>query len=373
MPQPVTSPHVHPWGEPPWTITHRVAPAARPEQADFAIVGAGFTGLAAAAHLARLAPGASIVVLEAETLGAGASGRTGAVALAGTAASEGKELGDVLGGLGSLLQELGVDAGLQLAGAWEIARRNVRPDSPISWNDSGRLGVIGEVPGGTLDPGKLVSGLARAAEAAGVKIFERTPVRRLASLDPPVLELGRGAVRASRVLLATNAYELGLTGLAREAQPKLTLAVATEPISEHVLAEVGLASRKPFYTVDLPYLWGRVLETNGVIFGCGLVPLDDAPERVDVREGEAAVQLERLVARVRNLHPALRDVRFTHRWGGPILITSDWQPVFRFHPRSPNALVLGGYCGHGVALSVYLGAWAAEVLAGRKALPVISG
>src|SRR2546426_8469465 len=61
-----------------------------------------------------------------------------------------------------------------------------------------------------------------------------------------------------------------------------------------------------------------------------------------------------LERRVRGLHPVLRDVEFCHRWGGPILIADSWQPVFDRHPRCPQALILGGYSGHGVALSVYL-------------------
>ena len=67
--------------------------------------------------------------------------------------------------------------------------------------------------------------------------------------------------------------------------------------------------------------------------------------------------------------PALAKVQFTNHWGGPILITEEWTPVFRRHPKSKNIIVLGGYSGHGVALSVYLGRWAAEVLLGRKKLP----
>jgi glycine/D-amino acid oxidase-like deaminating enzyme len=79
--------------------------------------------------------------------------------------------------------------------------------------------------------------------------------------------------------------------------------------------------------------------------------------------------LDKLENRVRRLHPALLDVQITHRWGGPILITEDWRPVFELHPKSANAVVLGGYSGHGVALSVYLGSWAAEFFLGRRDLP----
>ena len=74
--------------------------------------------------------------------------------------------------------------------------------------------------------------------------------------------------------------------------------------------------------------------------------------------------------RVRGLHVALADVEFTHRWGGPILFREGWlPPVLDWHPVCPHALVLGAYTGHGVALSSYLGSWAAEALLGQRELP----
>jgi glycine/D-amino acid oxidase-like deaminating enzyme len=88
-----------------------------------------------------------------------------------------------------------------------------------------------------------------------------------------------------------------------------------------------------------------------------------------VNEGKTKTLLDRLETRVRNLHPALGDVAIAHRWGGPILLTENWEPIFERHPRSERAIVLGGYCGHGVALSTYLAAWAAEALLGRRELP----
>ena len=139
---------------------------------DFAVVGGGFTGLASAAWLRRLAPEKIVALFESDTVGAGASGRTGGMALAGAAVDDLPGLGDVLAGFSDTLKTLQVDCDLTLPGAWELARKNASPSSPISWNDSGDLRATGEVPGGTIDPGKMVSGLARAAERAGVLIFE---------------------------------------------------------------------------------------------------------------------------------------------------------------------------------------------------------
>lgn len=264
-----------------------------------------------------------------------------------------------------------VDCDLALPGAWEIGRSHGLRDSPIEWADSGTLSAVAEVPGGTIEPGKLVSGLARAAETNGALIFEHSAVENIEMRETLRLELADRHVMAKEVLFATNAMSLELNGLAGRAQPNLTLALATEPFTDTVRRDLGLSSERPFYTVDFPYLWGRVSRTGAVVFGSGLVKVDDWRQLadLDVSSGQAAQLMSRLKTRVRGLHPALRDVHFTHEWGGPILIPDAWRPAFARHPRNPHAIVLGGYSGHGVALSVYLGRWAAEVLCGRRALP----
>jgi gamma-glutamylputrescine oxidase len=393
----------HPWGAPPWTVEFRPAPRALPDHVDFAIVGGGFSGLSAAAWLRRLAPGRSVLVLESASLGDGASGRTGGMALAETAAGQLPGLGDVLAGYKKILRVLRIDSRLTLPGVWELARSApatkgsgpVGKHSPISWSDSGELKVLRCVPGGTVDPGKVLAGLARAAEKSGAQIVEHAEVRAIDFSNPLRLHVRRNLrgrilskeIRAERVLLATNACSLELSGLRAAAEPKLTFALATAPLSAAQRKALGLGSRRPFYTVDLPYLWGRLLESNGVIFGSGLVPAYVGPpfrfplgarssknaahdlRRFDVRRGEAAARLRWLEARVRQLHPALTSMRITHRWGGPILFTEKMRPIFRRHPRSKQVMVLAGYNGHGVALSVYLGQWAAQALLARRPLP----
>src|SRR6266478_2465598 len=169
----------HPWGAPPWTVDFRPAPCALPDHVDFAIVGGGFSGLSAAAWLRRLAPGCSVLVLESASLGDGASGRTGGMALAETAAGELPGLGDVLAGYKRILRAFRIDSRLTLPGVWEIGRSAPANHSPISWSDSGELKVVRLVPGGTVDPGKVLAGLARAAEKAGAQIAEHAEVRAL--------------------------------------------------------------------------------------------------------------------------------------------------------------------------------------------------
>ena len=380
-PKPVPGPKLNPsWGETPWKIDFTPAPRPIPDKVDFAVIGGGFTGLAAAAWLRLLDPGKSVAVIEAGRIGAGASGRTGGMALGETAAGDLPGLGDVLDGFEKILRKLNVECELALPGAWEIGRSVAIERSPIEWQDSGTLRVVTEVPGGTLDPGKLVSGLARAAENLGAGIFEISPVERIHWGERMQLEFAqnRGNARkltAGKIFVATNALSLGLAGLAEGMHPRLTLAAMTAPLAESQLEAIGLSVRKPFYTVDLPYLWGRVRRDRSIVWGAGLVSAPDVSDlaQVDIASAEPASMFAALEKRVRGLHPALRSAEFTHRWGGPILFRDNWEPIFDWHPeraaRGRDAIVLGAYAGHGVALSSYLGAWAVEVLAGTRELP----
>ena len=358
------------WGNRPWSIDFCATKRELPRSVDFAVVGGGFTGLAAAAWLKHLAPQKSVALFEAESFGAGSSGHTGGVALAESATGDLPGLGDVLAGYQNILKTLDVHADLSLPGVYELGRTAPLPNGPIRWDDSGQLCATNAVPGGTIDPGKAVSGLARAAERLGGLLFEHAAIDDAVFHQQIELHTNLGAVTAHQALFATNAFSLELTHLQERAQPAFTLAVATEPLSSSVLSEIGLAERKPFYTVDLPYLWGRPLG-DSVIFGSGLVFPGDWRKLadIDVTQGQPEDLLALLQKRVHGFHPALRGVNFNHHWGGPICIAEEWKPIFEYHPQSRNAIVLGAYSGHGVAQSVYLGAWGAEALLGSRELP----
>jgi glycine/D-amino acid oxidase-like deaminating enzyme len=368
------------WGQPPWKIDFTPARQPLPLEADFAVIGAGFTGLAAAASLRLMAPEKSVVVLEAGQIGHGASGRTGGMVLAESAAGDLPGLGDVLAGLQKILAELSRASGvpiieraeLSLPGAWEIARKKGRKDSPIEWDDTGTLRVANEVPGGTLHPGKMVESLARAAENLGAIIVENARVDHvLWGESGAEVRFEGGKIRARRILIATNAFSLEVSTMHGRAHPKLTLAAMTAPIAEAKIAELGLAERKPFYTVDFPYLWGRVCPDNSIVWGAGLVepPESGDVEQIDIAAGESARMFATLERRIRHLKPGFEDFAFTHLWGGPILFRDNWTPVFCHHPQSRDGIIIGAFAGHGVALSSYLGQWAAEALLGRRELP----
>ena len=359
------------WGKSPWVIHFHPEPRPFPEQVDFAVIGGGFTGLATAAWLRRLAPDKSVSGFEAEQIGAGASGNSGGMVLPESSAGDLPGLGDVLAGFAQTIEELGVSCDLDLRGAWEIGRSGGMKNSPISWNDSGTLRVVGEIPGGTADPGKLVSELGRAANRLGAQIHESKAIDEIVFETPLRLKAGGRDIRAENVVVATNALSLELAGLVGRARPMFTLAIATRPLEPVALEVLGLHFGKSFYTVDLPYLWGRLLPNGGVLFGSGLVDVSDWRELngIDIDTGKAAELIAHIERRVRGLDPVLASIGFTHWWGGPILIAENWGPIFTHHEKSERVTVLGAYAGQGVALSVYLGRWAAEAMLGLRRLP----
>ncbi|RIK98044.1 MAG: hypothetical protein DCC71_21275 [Proteobacteria bacterium] len=350
------------WGVPPWRIDVAVPRAPRPVRADVAIVGAGFTGLATALACARHF--ASVHVFESGAVGAGASGRTGGIALEGTAAGPLPGADACLDALAALVREHAIECDLALPGCW-IVRHAQGPAAPTApcWPDADATWLVRErvEPGGALDPGKLVAGLASAALRAGVAIHEHARADAVLPGAPPRLAIGDRSVAADRIVLATNAF---LPRFVPDAgiRPALTLALASAPLARATLEEIALGAM-PFYTSDLPYLWGRATQSGRLVIGAGLA-FDDAGRVERVAIGRADVQdvLARVAARIRGLHPALREVEITHAWGGPIAFREGGVPVLA--EIAPGVAATGACAGHGVALSAaiaeLLARWAGE-------------
>jgi gamma-glutamylputrescine oxidase len=353
------------WGEPPWRVDVSAPRTALPDEVEVAIVGAGFTGLATA--LACASRGARVAVFEAGALGAGASGRSGGLALEGTAVGPLPGADACLDALAKVVRDHEIDCDLTLGRCWIV--RHVTgvapPPGVASWPDADdtRIVVDHDDAGGTIDPSKYVAGLARAALRRGVAIHEHAPVE---AIEPGSLRVGGRKVRAQRIVFATNAFLPRLLPHAA-IRPALTFALATAPLPHDALATIGLGAT-PFYTGDLPYLWGRATRDGRLVIGAGLA-FDDGGrvERVAIEREDVVAMLARMEARIRGLHPLLADVAIPHAWGGPIAFREGAR--FVLAEIAPGVVAAGACAGHGVALSAAVAELAARWGCGGEALP----
>jgi gamma-glutamylputrescine oxidase len=357
------------WGTSPWHTDPGLARATLPESDEVAIVGAGETGISAAYHLARR--GVRVALLDTGAVGAGASGRTGGLVLEGTAAGLLDGVTSCIETLKRLVQEADIACDLRLGGVWELEHRRGPSPCAALWPDGETmLCIAGKEPGGSVDPGALVRGLAAAAARAGAEIHEHVAVQAVEPGATPVLRTTAGALRAEQVVVALGAYVTSLVPLPVPITPALTLALATAPLSDSALGDMGLADRTPFYTADLPYLWGRVVADGRLVFGAGLVHPADGDVRT-VRFADTAVRdgLCRLESRVRGLHPALARIAIADRWGGPIAFRRGAVPIVSRLPSTSPVIVCTAYAGHGFALGVRVGQLLCDAIADGAALP----
>ena len=231
-----------------------------------AIVGGGLTGASTAYHLAKM--GIRAVLLEAGLVGDGASGRTGGLVLEGTAAGILDRVETCVPGLKRLVDEEKIDCDLALPGCWEIEHRKAAPARMLPWSDDGRpLAIARTVSGGTLQPAKLTVGLAQAAARRGAAVREQSPVTRIIFGPELSVEVRGTRIRPGHVVVATNAWINATLHETPALHTSLTFACATEALDTASLAAIGLGEGVPFYTSDLPYLWGRTIADGRVIFG----------------------------------------------------------------------------------------------------------
>jgi gamma-glutamylputrescine oxidase len=193
---------------------------------------------------------------------------------------------------------------------------------------------------GQIHPLAWVRGLARAAAAAGARIHEDTEVRALEPGAPHVLRTARGKVTADRVILAGNGY-LGrlLPRAADHVMPINNFVAATEPLGDR--APMGAAHAVADDRFVVNYWWqsrdGRLIYGGGESYGRRF-PRDIAG---------------RVRANLARVYPQLRDVRFTHAWGGTLAVTATRLP-YAAEPL-PGLMTVGGYSGHGLALAAVSG------------------
>jgi len=364
-------------------------PLAGEVTADVCVVGGGYTGLSAALHLAEA--GLRVVLLEAQRVGFGASGRNGGQLGSGQRQDQmelerlvGREDARRLWDIGeetkalvrALIDRLGIECHLKPGVAWTgstpsdvhhlhdyAAHLQARYDYPhVEMLDEAACRALCPSPayrGGLLDMGaahlhplRLALGLAKGAAAAGAVIHEGSRVRRIDEGAEVVVHTEAGRVRARHLILGCNGYMGGLNGkVAARVMPINNFVAATEPLGDEadrvLTRDVAVADSK--FVVN----YFRLSHDRRLIFGGGesygyRFPAD-------------------IAAKVRGpmteIFPHLKDVKITHAWGGTLAIAMKRLPYFA--RLAPNVLTASGYSGHGVGTATHAGLLMARAVQGE--------
>jgi glycine/D-amino acid oxidase-like deaminating enzyme len=386
-----------------WSATAAQGPTlgqlAQSVRAEVAIIGAGYTGLSAALHLA--AAGRDVVVLDAVEVGERASGLNGGQVIPGVK-HDPDTLEDIFGPvIGSRLVDTvasGPDVVFDLIQKYEIAcaatrtgwiqpatsataleaiaarvgqwRRRGADVELLSARETARLtgsqrysGGWIDRRGGTVQPLSYVRGLARSAGSVGARIFSRTPATDLAQMDRGWrVRTPSGSVVSSKVILATDAYTDRLVDpLRRTLIPIPSFQVATEPIPEKLRQTILPEGQSASDTWHL-LRYFRLDATGRLIMG-SRGTFADVPVAVAARHHYRAV---------REIFPQLEGIRYEYHWGGLVGMTRDHLP--HLHEVAPGLLTGLGYNGRGVAMATVMGRiladWALGTPASELAFPV---
>jgi glycine/D-amino acid oxidase-like deaminating enzyme len=355
---------------------------------DLLIVGGGFTGLWAAIEAKRLHPALDIMLVDGHEIAFGASGRNGGFISESLThgIAHGTELWpeelDTLLRLGrenvleiaDFIASEGIDASLSLCGKTAVATRphhlaqlresaalHVAHGEDATLLDAEQMRADVDSPtylggmrvrtgGGLLDPAALCWGLKAAAQRRGVRIHEGTQVRGLrASGDGVEAATEQGSVRATRVLIATNAYPPLLRRLRMRVMPIYDHVLVTEPLSSSALASIGWAQNQGLTDVGNQFHYYRRTADDRILWG-GYDAIYYFGNRTDSAREQRDASHALLARQFAQTFPQLEGLRFTHRWAGLIDSTSRFTPVFGTAMRGRVAYSVG-FTGLGVAAS----------------------
>lgn len=387
------------------------APLRGAVKADVAIVGGGFTGLAAAIAIARRQPGRRIVVLEGARCGYGASGRNGGFAdvnytgFPELAPSLGPELArrvhDVIATGQDAIERLVVEDGVACDFERNGAIRMAGTDAQIEGLERvqammAAMGLPGRLVDGAelralvsterfraaltipssaiVDPGKLARGMARVAESLGVTIHEATRVVRIEPGAIVRIPTEHGRVDAAQAVLATNGYTPQLGIFRSRLLPLCNYVVATEPLSRAQWDAIGWSGRQGLTDARVLFMYLRPTADGRIVAGGEAAPhyAGGVPSG-----GVDAAVIEKLQRSLVETFPALADIGFTHAWGGTMAFTRDFTPRIGALGGAPNVFFGLGYCGEGVVMSQLAGRILAAFVAGEggeyEALPFVGG
>jgi glycine/D-amino acid oxidase-like deaminating enzyme len=360
-----------------------------PDKVDVAILGGGYTGLSAARTLAK--QGARVAVLEAETIGWGASSRNGGMVLTGLKLGMGtiqkrygRELAkrlfqyslDSIDTVEQLVKEENIDCGFARSGHLFTANKPKHFDALkeevefmekefghkthliTKENQREEIGsdiyygaLLDKVSGG-LNPAQYLTGLACAAEKAGAGLHARARVQRIQrSQNRHRVETGRGSLTADSVLVATSGYTSSVTKhLQKKIIPIGSFIIATEKLPAELARELSPKNRMIFdYKHYLNYfrLWD-----DRMIFGGRAAFF---PETANTIQRSAEILRREMI----QVYPQLKDVRVEYVWGG----TLDFAFDMMTHVGEDEGIYYSlGYAGHGVAMATHLGKTVAEAM-----------
>ena len=367
-----------------------------PEAVDVAIIGAGFTGLSAARAFGK--HGARVAVLEAETIGWGASSRNGGMVLSGLkvpvqdlVARYGLEAARRMYGASlssidcveQIVAEESIDCNFSRCGYLQVAakpahfgrfaraaefmarefnhQRRVVPQSDLASEIGSEryFGGLVDDLSATVNPARYVSGLARAAQRAGTDIYEHTSVVEISKASREgntgySLTTTRGSLFARNVLIGTSGYTTALfPELRRKIIPLGSFIIVTEPLSDAVACE--LIPRNRMISDSKLYLhYYRLTPDRRMLFGGRAAFF---PETASTIRKSVEILRRDLI----EVYPQLRDVKVEYAWGGTIDFTFDMMP----HAGQMDGIYYAvGYAGHGVAMATYLGMKVAEAACG---------
>jgi glycine/D-amino acid oxidase-like deaminating enzyme len=379
----------------PGPVTPR-APIGGDLQLDVAIIGAGYTGLWSAYYLQQLDPALRVAVLDAHVAGYGGSGRNGGWCtgeLSGVFDVMRKRWGDdgaaamahaghdAVDEVGAVTEREGIDCHFAKGGVlWfattqkQDARIDKRLRAPRALGfgeDDYRLLSADEASErlrtprlrralysphtAALQPARLVRGLADVVERAGTPVYEQTPVR---AVDGGRVTTDHGTVTAEIVVRGLEGYTSTLAGHDRDLVPLQTFALATEPLSQEMWDEIGLAERETFEDARLRIFYGQRTADDRIVLGGMGYPY---------RYGSGTTVLdgsrihERLHRTLVWLFPGLAGAAITHRWGGVIGMPRDATPSIGLDRRE-RAAWGGGYTGEGVSAANLAGHTIAELI-----------
>ncbi|MCF8468066.1 MAG: FAD-binding oxidoreductase [Sneathiella sp.] len=357
-------------------------------KADICVIGAGYTGLCAALELRE--KGFSVVVLEAEKVGFGASGRNGGQIATGyspgmieteeiVGREDAKKLWELSEEASQLLKARisrhGIDCGLKegelyaatkpghrrwLLDEQELCERHYHYET-YRWVDETELGgllaterycgALLDTAGGHLHPLNYALGLAAAAHAAGVMIYEETRALAIAHRGAPVITCGGGTVTAQHVVLAGNAYLGDLDkSLAARIIPVSAFMIATEPLGQERANEL-IRTEACVADTDFNLDYYRISADHRLLYG----------GRDYAGRGNSE-QKDRLRLNMLKTFPQLADVKIDFAWGGKVAVTRRRLPDIG--RAGSNVYYAHGYSGQGVPLSSIAGKVLAEAIAG---------